>query len=256
MSEDFVDDAELVSANARVQELEEEVEQLRQDHAHEVAELQERIAELEANSEKAAEEKLLPALSKFEVQLSEANEKNTELMIALRLRDEEVMGYTKTVGRLEAQRDERDDMLRKEETKRRNAELKGKLAAHAVAQMRMDYVRAHDPAAGEPLSATQTIRNRILAWIGNHVARIEIGIDLDVCPLCRASPACQIDLDSPNVHGPLIPPQFKRYLKAVVTEAKRQEADPIVALEAWASGSTMTDLEDDAAEAAEEDDDG
>lgn len=210
-----------------------------------VAELEQAAAKSEQAAQEEAEQRLLPVRTELEDALAEANKQRDEYALALASQETQIQGLTDTLNRLEVQRDEFDAMLRVEEARRQQAETDKGEALAAAARFRLTALKAGDPAkrmkaegeGGKP--GLQQVQLRVMAWLGNSMARAELGLPANVCPLCRGSPACYVDPRRPNPHGKILPADVLMFLRDLVTEAIASNKDPIAALDAWGNGSEV-----------------
>jgi len=214
------------------------------------------------DQKEADEIKYLPAVAKAETQIAVVEQKHGQEMFALgqvlAQKDELLVETRGVCEALEFQRDERDDMLRKEEARRQQAELSAQQTGHALAMVRTKFLLENDPGLSEERAErtkAQLAKTRVLAWLGNMMAQAELGVLHDVCPLCGASPRCLVHDVPVFPHGGLIPLPIQTYLAMLISEAKDKGADPKVVLEGWASGVEISKLDFRSKPDPEEDED-
>lgn len=217
--------------------------------SEENVELRRKLAELEARlaAEDRMEEVFLPTIAEAETALATVRHENAELAMALSTTQAQVGQMRETLEELEFQRDERDELLRREEAARQQAERTNERTRQQLAQVRMKALASQDPKEWERKRKDETpvsiSKKRVRAVLGDIGSLVELGNDyLDgVCPMCDASPACQRDRLLEWPHGKLIPRHIQDYLQLIVQEAQARGGDPFKALEAWCSGVPMAE---------------
>ncbi len=244
-------EGEVAAEKARADSLEETVKQLgagdanSQKLAAEVSVLKADLARRDAQVEaKVDTEFLAPAVVEARGQMALLQQKCAEesfkLSVALQASEARLGEAIVTAQELEYQRDERDDMLRREEATRQQAERDGERAGRQVAMVRLTHIQHADPAKGKADEEINRARTRVLAALGKVGAQVKMGRTEGQCALCDADPGCQRNRLLNWPHGSLVKKEIQLYLQLVVDEAGDRGADPFAALEYWASGLPMS----------------
>jgi hypothetical protein len=211
----------------------------------EIALLKAELAKRDAQAEAEVDtERLLPAVVEARGQMLLLEQKyageSYKLGVALQASEARLGEVLEVAKDLEYQRDERDDMLRKEEAARQQSDRKRERVARQIALVRLTHIRTADPAKGSASDVNiRLARTRLLAALGNVGAQVELGRMDGQCALCDADPGCVKERLLNWPHGTLVPRDIQDYLQLIVDEATDRGTDPFTALESWASGNSM-----------------